>query len=79
MWHIKTLLTLWYINQREADQREVSKYVWDSYEAELRDSGDVLYMWQYDIPWAAQHLRREGTLKPVNRCRYLPWELALQE
>lgn len=44
MWHIKTLLTLWYIDQRGADQREVSKYVWDSYEAELRDSGDVLYM-----------------------------------
>ena len=29
--------------------REVSKYVWDSYEAELRDFGDMLYTWQYDI------------------------------
>ena len=56
--------------------REVSKYVWDSYEAELRDSGDMLYTWQYDIRWAAQQLRNEGTLKPVNRRRDLPWELA---
>ena len=58
--------------------REVSKYVWDSYEAELRDSGDMLYTWQYDIRWAAQQLRNEGTLKPVNRRRDLPWELAQQ-
>lgn len=55
--------------------REVSKYVWESYEAELRDSGDMLYTWQYDIRWAAQQLRNEGTLKPVNRRRDLPWEL----
>lgn len=56
--------------------REVSKYVWDRYEAELRDSGDMLYTWQYDIRWAAQQLRNEDTLKPVNRRRDLPWELA---
>ncbi len=42
----------------------------------LRDSGDMLYTWQYDIRWAAQQLRNEGTLKPVNRRRDLPWELA---
>lgn len=36
----------------------------------------MLYTWQYDIRWAAQQLRNEGTLKLVNRCRDLPWELA---
>lgn len=56
--------------------REVSKYVWGRYEAELRGSGDILYTWQYDIRWAAQQLRNGGTLKPVNRCRDLSWELA---
>ncbi|WP_368743859.1 hypothetical protein [Enterobacter asburiae] len=56
--------------------REVSKYVWDSYEVELRNSGDMLYMWQYEIRWAAQKLRDEGVLKPVNGRRDLPWELA---
>ena len=56
--------------------REVSKYVWEHYEQELRDSGDLLYTWQYDIRWAAQKLRDSGILKPVNRRRDLPWELA---
>ncbi|MBA5238197.1 hypothetical protein H2Y54_16845 [Pectobacterium aroidearum] len=56
--------------------REVSKYVWDNYESELKASGDILYTWQYDIRWAAQQLRYEGVLKPVNGRRDLPWELA---
>ncbi|HIC8823640.1 TPA: hypothetical protein ACW719_003534 [Klebsiella aerogenes] len=56
--------------------REVSKYVWDNYESELKASGDVLYTWQYDIRWAAQQLRYDGILKSVNRRRDLPWELA---
>ncbi|ELW9533473.1 TPA: hypothetical protein N5L55_004553 [Enterobacter roggenkampii] len=55
--------------------REVSKYVWDNYEVELRNSGDMLYTWQYEIRWAAQQLRNEGALKPVNKRRDLPWEL----
>lgn len=59
-----------------ARPRKVSKYVWDRYEAELRDSGDMLYTWQYDIRWAAQQLRNEGTLKSVHRRRDLLWELA---
>lgn len=56
--------------------REVSKYVWDNYEKELKDAGDILYTWQYDIRWAAQQLRNEGVLKPVFNRRDLPWELA---
>jgi hypothetical protein len=56
--------------------REVSKYVWVNYEADLKTSGDILFTWQYDIRWAAQQLRYEGVLKPVNRRRDLPWKLA---
>lgn len=55
--------------------REVSKYVWDNHEGELKASGDLLYTWQYDIRWAAQQLRNDGVLKPVNGRRDLPWEL----
>lgn len=55
--------------------REVSKYVWENHEEQLRASGDLLYTWQYDIRWAAQKLRNEGILKPVYGRRDLPWEL----
>lgn len=55
--------------------KEVSKYVWDNYKAQLLDSGDMLYTWQYDIRWAAQKLRNDGILKPVHNRRDLPWEL----
>ncbi|WP_275368406.1 hypothetical protein, partial [Xenorhabdus bovienii] len=67
-----------YVTQKRngsAWPREVSKYVWDNYESELKDSGDILYTWQYDIRWAAQQLRYDGILKPVNGRRDLPWEL----
>ncbi len=56
--------------------REVSKYVWEHHEAELKASGNLLYTWQYDIRWAAQNLRNEEILKPVHGRRDLPWELA---
>lgn len=35
----------------------------------------MLYTVQYDVRWAAQSLRNEGKLKPVNNRRDLPWEL----
>ncbi|WP_294826787.1 hypothetical protein [uncultured Gilliamella sp.] len=54
----------------------MSKYIWERYETDLKNSGDRLYTWQYDVRWAAQSLRNEGVLKPVNNRRDLPWELA---
>lgn len=54
---------------------QVCKYIWDHYENEIRASGDVLYTWQYDVRWAAQKLRDEGTLRPMEGNRR-PWELA---
>ncbi len=56
--------------------KDVAKYVWDSYESDLRSSGDILYTWQYDLRWAAQQLRNTGVLKPVHGRTDLPWELA---
>ena len=70
-------MTIWVLEALEAQggkgwPREVAKYIWDHYEKELRDSGDMLYTWQYDVRWAAQYLRNEGKLKPVNKRRDLP-------
>ena len=56
--------------------KDVSKYIWDHYESELKQSGSLLYTWQYDVRWAAQALRNSGILKPVNGRRDLPWELS---
>ncbi len=41
---------------------EVSRWVWEHREAELRASGSLFYTWQYDLRWAAQALRDEGRL-----------------
>jgi hypothetical protein len=55
---------------------EVSKVMWAAHEAELRESGDLYYTWQYDVRWAAQALRNEGKLAPADRSRSKPWRLA---
>lgn len=55
--------------------KDVAKYVWHKYEDALRESGDMLYTWQYDLRWAAQSLRDTGVLKAVDGRRDLPWEL----
>ena|GEM_PF-748541 len=56
--------------------KDVAKYIWENYQGELNNSGDLLYTWQYDVRWAAQSLRNAGKLKPVHRRRDRPWELA---
>lgn len=55
--------------------KDVAKYVWQNYENVLKNSGDSLYTWQYDLRWAAQSLRKDGILKPVNKRTDLPLEL----
>lgn len=55
---------------------EVSKAIWAVHEAELRESGDLYYTWQYDVRWAAQTLRNEDKLAPADRNRSKPWRLA---
>ncbi len=55
---------------------DVCKYIWDNYEDELKNSGRLLYTWQYDVRWAAQKLRDSGVMKPVRGSKNKPWELA---
>ena len=55
---------------------EVSKYIWDHYEGDLRKSGDLFYTWQYDVRWAAQRLRKEGKLRYNQDNGRSVWELA---
>lgn len=54
---------------------EVCKVIWQRHEPDLRNSGDLFVSWQYDVRWAAQTLRDDGTLAPAGRGR-TPWKLA---
>lgn len=55
---------------------QVCKYIWDTYEMKIRQSGNLLYTWQYDVRWAAQKLRNAGVLKPMYGSKTKPWEIA---
>ncbi|WP_103663165.1 hypothetical protein [Microbacterium sp. CJ77] len=55
---------------------EVCKVVWRDHGDELTPSGDLFYTWQYDIRWAAQHLRDNGYLVSVQKRRDAPWVLS---
>ena len=46
---------------------KVARYIWETYEQELRRSGDLFYTWQYEMRWAAQRLRNEGRLTLAGR------------
>lgn len=55
---------------------DVSKYIWDNHEDELRSGGDIFYKWQYDMRWAANRLRERGVMKPADSSPRGMWELA---
>ena len=55
---------------------DVCKYIWKNHERELRDSGDLFYKWQYDMRWAADHLRRAGIMKSATASPKGLWELS---
>jgi uridine phosphorylase len=42
---------------------ETAKQIWLRHESDLKASGDQFYTWQYDMRWAADHLRRLNKLK----------------
>ncbi|MCB1332408.1 MAG: hypothetical protein KDK26_01870 [Roseivivax sp.] len=42
---------------------QVAKWIWDNKEADLRNSGDRFYRWQYEMRWEAQKLRDLGLLE----------------
>ncbi|MCR6547018.1 hypothetical protein [Dehalobacterium formicoaceticum] len=55
---------------------EVSRYIWNNYETELRKSGDLFYTWQYDARWAATQLRKSGIMKTKEISPRGVWELS---
>lgn len=48
--------------QSQATVPQIAKHIWDHHEAELRQSGDLFYTWQYAMRWAGQVLQQEGKL-----------------
>lgn len=54
---------------------DVSKFIWEKYEKELHDSGDIFYTWQYDVRWAATELRKTGKMKSDKISPKGLWEL----
>ncbi len=54
---------------------QVCRHVWDHYENELLDSGDLFFTWQYDIRWAATNLRHAGVMKAASVSPPGIWEL----
>lgn len=55
---------------------QVCEDIWRRHEDELRNSGDHFYTWQYEVRWAADHLRRKGVMKPAQQSPRGMWELA---
>lgn len=54
---------------------EVCKYVWQHYQQELFNSGDLFYTWQYDIRWAATELRKTKRMKAAEQSPRGIWEI----
>lgn len=45
---------------------QICKWIWENYQSELEESGELFYTWQYDIRWAATKLRKKGVMKSEN-------------
>jgi hypothetical protein len=54
---------------------EIAKHIWTLHESDLKNSGDLLYTWQYDMRWAATELRRIGRMVAVDASPRGTWEL----
>ncbi len=55
---------------------DIARRVWDHHEPEIRAGGDLLYEWQYELPWAGDMLRKDGILRPTEDVPRGIWELA---
>jgi hypothetical protein len=55
---------------------DVCKYVWEHHEADLKNSGNLFYIWQYVIRWSATRLRRKKIMRSVEDSPAHVWELA---
>ena len=46
----------------KANVTAIAKFVWENYEADIRNTGSALYTWQYDMRWAGQSLQKQRKL-----------------
>lgn len=54
---------------------DIAQHIWTEHEAELRDSGDLFYTWQYKMRWSANQLRRNGVFRAAELSPRGVWEL----
>lgn len=54
---------------------DISRWLWDEHECELRDSGDLFYTWQYDMRWAATRLRQKSKVRAAADSPRGIWQL----
>ena len=54
---------------------DVSKYIWNKYEDDIRKSDEMLYKWQYKLRWAATMLHQKGTITMDKKGTYGLWAI----
>jgi hypothetical protein len=54
---------------------QIARHIWQHHEADLRDSGDLFFRWQYDMRWAANELRHDGKLAAADVTERGVWAL----
>ena len=62
-------------NSGAASIVKICQYIWQNYESDLRDSGNLFYTWQYDLRWASQRLCKEGIIEKLPQGRMSIWKL----
>jgi hypothetical protein len=60
----------------KATVADVARHIWENHENDLRQSGDLLFTWQYDMRWAANRLRRSNVMLEAETSPKGTWELA---
>ena len=63
----RDMLTVWIIdalraNRGSAQYADIGKHIWKTHEEELRNSGDMFYVWQYDLRWVCEKLKKNGVV-----------------
>ncbi len=74
------LLKRWIVEALEryggaATMIDISKWIWEEHEQEMRDNGDMFYRWQYAMRWAGTSLRKDGVLQPADHSDRGIWAL----
>lgn len=59
-----------------ADHLSVAKQVWKDHGEDIKAAGDYFSIWQYELRWSADKLRREGTMAPTEETARGVWALA---